>query len=121
MSDQQGTQDPQLLLGQLLFGKQMTYCLSGVARLGVADHMKLDSTWIAERYLSEAGGYAEKEAELFVNGALKAGLPACVPADKLTDMGSVKGRPNSTMSAPAFGSASSTFSEVSGSGSPAIT
>jgi hypothetical protein len=24
---------------QLLFGKQMTYCLSGVARLGVADHM----------------------------------------------------------------------------------
>src|SRR5262249_53793449 len=51
-----------------------------------ANAMKLDSTWIAERYLSEAGGYAEKEAELFVNGALKAGLPACVPADKLTDM-----------------------------------
>ena len=39
MSDQQGTQDPQLLLSQLLFGKQMTYCLSGVARLGVADIM----------------------------------------------------------------------------------
>jgi len=38
MSDQQGTQDPQLILSQLLFGKQMTYCLSGVARLGVADH-----------------------------------------------------------------------------------
>ena len=29
----------QLLLNQLLFGKQLTYCLSGVARLGVADHM----------------------------------------------------------------------------------
>jgi len=41
---------------------------------------------IAERYLSEAGGYAEKEAELFVNAALKAGLPACVSADELTDM-----------------------------------
>ena len=39
MSDQQGTQAPQLLLSQLLFGKQMTYCLSGVARLGVADIM----------------------------------------------------------------------------------
>jgi hypothetical protein len=39
MSDQQGTQDPQLLLGQLLFGKQMTYCLSGVARLSIADIM----------------------------------------------------------------------------------
>ena len=34
----------------------------------------------------EAGGYADKEAELFVDGARKAGLPACVPADKLKDM-----------------------------------
>lgn len=31
--------DPQQLLGQLLSGKQLTYSLSGVARLGVADHM----------------------------------------------------------------------------------
>jgi len=31
-------------------------------------------------------GYAEKEGELFVDGARKAGLPACVPADKLKDM-----------------------------------
>jgi O-methyltransferase domain len=30
---------PQQAVMQLLFGKQMTYCLSGVARLGVADHM----------------------------------------------------------------------------------
>ena len=51
-----------------------------------ANVMRLDPTWIAERYLGEAGGYAEKEAELFVNGARKAGLPACVPADKLKDM-----------------------------------
>ncbi len=29
----------QRLLSQLLFGKQLFYCLSGVARLGVADHM----------------------------------------------------------------------------------
>lgn len=35
----QGFQEAQLLLNQLLFGKQLTYCLSGVARLGVADHM----------------------------------------------------------------------------------
>ena len=34
------------------------------------------TTWIAERYLGEAGGYAQKEAELFVNGARNAGLPA---------------------------------------------
>jgi hypothetical protein len=58
----------------------------GEAEAAAANAMKLDPTWIAERYLSEAGGYAEKEAELFVNGALKAGLPACIPADKLTDM-----------------------------------
>jgi hypothetical protein len=30
---------PQQAMMQLLFGKQLTYCLSGVARLGVADHM----------------------------------------------------------------------------------
>lgn len=29
----------QQLVSQLLFGKQLFYCLSGVARLGVADHM----------------------------------------------------------------------------------
>ena len=40
MSDEQaGNQDPQRLLGQLLSGKQVTYSLSGMARLGVADHM----------------------------------------------------------------------------------
>lgn len=31
--------EAELLLRQLLFGKQLTYALSGVARLGVADHM----------------------------------------------------------------------------------
>lgn len=56
---------------------------AGAAAANVA---KLDPTWIAEKYLSEAGGYADKEAELFVEGARKAGLPACVPADKPTDM-----------------------------------
>jgi len=55
----------------------------GEAEAAATNAMKLDPTWIAEQYLSEAGGYAEKEAELFVDGALKAGLPACVPADKL--------------------------------------
>ena len=59
---------------------------TGDAEAAAANVKKLDPTWIAERYLSEAGGYAEKEAELFVNGARKAGLPACVPADKLKDM-----------------------------------
>jgi hypothetical protein len=47
---------------------------------------KVDSTWIAEQFLSTTGGYAEKEAELFINGARKAGLPDCIPAGKLKDM-----------------------------------
>ena len=59
---------------------------TGDAEAAAANVKKLDPTWIAERYLSEAGGYAEKEAQLFVNGARMAGLPACVPADKLKQM-----------------------------------
>jgi TolB-like protein len=59
---------------------------TGDAEAAAANVKKLDPTWIAERYLSEAGGYAEKEAQLFVNGARMAGVPACVPADKLEQM-----------------------------------
>ena len=58
---------------------------TGEAETAASNAKKLDPTWIAERYLSDGGGYAEKEAELFVNGARKAGLPDCVPADKLRD------------------------------------
>lgn len=42
---------------------------------------KLGADWNAEQYLSDIGGYAEAEAELFVEGARKAGLPACVAND----------------------------------------
>jgi hypothetical protein len=58
MSDQQGTQDPQLLLGQLLFGKQMTYCLSGVARLGIADIMNATPMAVLEFPAQPAGSAA---------------------------------------------------------------
>ncbi len=59
---------------------------AGDAEAAAASIKKLDPTWIAERYISEGGGYAEKEAQLLVNGARMAGLPACVPADKLKQM-----------------------------------
>ncbi len=39
MADEGAEAPPSLALMQLLFGKQLTYSLSGVARLGVADHM----------------------------------------------------------------------------------
>jgi len=51
-----------------------------------ANVAKLDPAWAAEQYLSEGGGYAEREAELLVAGARKAGLAACVSADKLKTM-----------------------------------
>lgn len=56
------------------------------AEAAAANVKKLDPAWIAERYLIDGGRCADKEAELFVDGARKAGLPACVPADKLKDM-----------------------------------
>lgn len=48
--------------------------------------MDIDRAWNAERYLSESGGYTDKEAELFVDGARKAGLPSCVSAEAAKDM-----------------------------------
>lgn len=56
------------------------------AEAAAANVMKLDPAWNAERYLSEAGGYAEREAELFVDGARKAGLSDCVLPEKVKDM-----------------------------------
>lgn len=62
---------------------------TGEAETAAASVRKLDPTWTAERYLSEGGGYAHKEAELFVDGARKAGLTACVPVGNLKDMPSL--------------------------------
>ncbi len=56
------------------------------ARAAAGNAIRLDPTWIAERYLSDGGGSAEKEAELLVNGARKAGLTDCVPFDKVKDI-----------------------------------
>jgi TolB-like protein/Tfp pilus assembly protein PilF len=55
------------------------------AEAAAANVKRLDPTWIAERHLIGTGT-AEKQSELFVNGARKAGLPACIPADELKDM-----------------------------------
>lgn len=58
---------------------------TGDAAAAAAKAMKLDPSWTAERYLSDSGGFEDGAAELFVGGARKAGLPACVPADTLTE------------------------------------
>jgi hypothetical protein len=57
MSDKQTSQEAQRLIGQLLFGKQMTYCLSGVARFGVADHMSA-TPMAVEEIAGKTGAHA---------------------------------------------------------------
>jgi hypothetical protein len=57
MLEKQATQEPQLLLSKLLFGKQMTYCLSGMARLGVADHMNATPMTV-EEIAAKTGAHA---------------------------------------------------------------
>lgn len=47
MSDT-NTPEPAAVLGQLLFGKQIAYCLSGVARLGLADHMSAEPSSVED-------------------------------------------------------------------------
>jgi TolB-like protein len=59
---------------------------TGNAETAAANVKKLDPNWSAERYLIETGGIADKEGELFINGARMAGLSDCVPAHKLKDM-----------------------------------
>lgn len=56
------------------------------AKAATANVTRLDPSWNAERYASEFGGYAEKQAELLVDGARKAGLPACIATEALKDM-----------------------------------
>jgi TolB-like protein len=59
------------------------------AEKAAANVMRIDPAWTAERYLSEGGGYAEMEAERFVDGARKAGLPACIRAETLKNVPSL--------------------------------
>ena len=57
MTDQpaeRATPPPPVMM-QLLFGKQLTYSLSGVARLGVADHMDGDGDSRSRTSPPEAG------------------------------------------------------------------
>ena len=56
------------------------------AKAATESVIKLDPAWNAERYLGERGGYPEKQAELFVEGARRARLPACVAANALQEM-----------------------------------
>jgi TolB-like protein/Flp pilus assembly protein TadD len=56
------------------------------AKAAAAEVSRLDPTWSVEKYLSDGGGYPEELALLLVEGARKAGVAACVPADKLSSV-----------------------------------
>ena len=56
------------------------------AKVAAAQLVRLDPNWSVEKYLNDAGGYPDDAAMLFVEAARKAGVTACVPADKLSSM-----------------------------------
>jgi TolB-like protein len=56
------------------------------AKAAATQVVRLDPNWSVEKYLSDAGGFPDDAALLFVEGARKAGVTACVPADKLSSI-----------------------------------
>ena len=56
------------------------------AKVAAAQVVRLDPNWSVEKYLSDGGGYSADAATLFVDAARKAGVAACVPADKLSSI-----------------------------------
>jgi len=54
------------------------------AKAAAAEVTRLTPDWSVEKYLSDSGGYPENLAILFIEGARKAGVAACVPASKLS-------------------------------------
>ena len=63
----------------------MTGDMTG-AKSAAAEVVRLDPNWTVEKYLSDGGGFPDEVAMLFVDGARKAGVSACVPADRLPSM-----------------------------------
>jgi hypothetical protein len=63
----------------------MTDDMTG-AKAAAAEVVRLDPNWSVEKYMSDGGGYPDDAAMLFIKGARKAGVAACVPADKLSSM-----------------------------------
>lgn len=66
----------------------MTGDMAG-AKVAAAEVVRLDPSWSVEKYISDGGGYPDDVAMLFVEGARKAGVPACVPADKVSSLPNV--------------------------------
>lgn len=63
----------------------MTGDLTG-AKAAAGKVALLDANWNVEKYMSDGGGFPENLAILFVEAAIKAGVTACVPGDKLSSL-----------------------------------
>jgi TolB-like protein/Tfp pilus assembly protein PilF len=66
----------------------MTGDMTG-AKVAAAQVVRLDPNWSVEKYLSDGGGYPDDVVMPFIEGARKAGVTACVPAEKVLSMPSL--------------------------------
>ena len=57
---------------------------AATAQAAATELARLDPNFSVERLFSDGGGFPEKTAALFVEAAGKAGITACVPADKVS-------------------------------------
>jgi tetratricopeptide (TPR) repeat protein len=53
------------------------------AKVAAANVARLDPDWSVEKYMSDGGGFPDNAAQLFIGGARKAGVAACVPTEKV--------------------------------------
>jgi TolB-like protein/Tfp pilus assembly protein PilF len=56
------------------------------AKVAAAQVARLDPNWSVEKYMSDEGGFPEDAAMLFVEGARKAGVAACVPMERVSSI-----------------------------------
>jgi TolB-like protein/Tfp pilus assembly protein PilF len=80
VSDPFATDDAYLAAASAMMGDMSE------AKAASAQVARLDPNWSVEKYMSDGGGYPDDAAMLFVEAARKAGVTACVPADKLLSM-----------------------------------
>ena len=55
-------------------------------KAAAAEVVRLDPDWTVEKYLSDRAAAFPTKASLFVEGARRAGIAACVPANKLSSL-----------------------------------
>ena len=63
----------------------MTGDIAG-AKVAAAEVVRLDPNWSVEKYMSDEGGFPDDAAMLFVEGARKAGVAACVPSEVVSSI-----------------------------------